>query len=437
MERIEDPADATPLLLACLRVISLSPPEQMALFAPHCVACAVHSAFSRWEEQFADSGFAAALAPPQQLALERIRAASEAVFRDPQFECNEDRYVQESAAMAALRESAREGLAALDWSPGPPELTHVYGTSACSQRLQDLIQQRRSQQLAARQMVPSVPRFHAATFQMHGRPLLANQSRLGELERWEEQHGVKLPAAMREWHAMEGPDLWERLRPRDHVPALDKIEPLRPALVRGRTPGDDDDEPFFALLGAADADLQLVEATDSYSYLLVFADTDVGIPCLVRLDGSDDPPVFIKPEGENSLVLTSSRYSVLQFDQLADAGFPWHGDPPRVEINDRLPTEAELALLRASLSEGPSSRGGWPGWHYRFFGQDVLVACGHDYYQQPAEVPFWEIRTRSAEALVAVLHTLWPIANLAARLSESTEPSLAAAVRQVKVKRSP
>jgi hypothetical protein len=430
MERIEDPADAAPLLLACLRVISLSPPEQIALFAPHCVACAVHSAFGRWEEQFADAEFAAALAPPQRLVLQRIRAASEAVYRDPQFECNENRFVRESAAMAALREAGREGLAALGWSPGPPELKHVYGTSACGQRLQDLIEQRRSQQLAARQMKPTVPRFHAATFQMHGHSLLANQFRLSEMERWEERHGVQLPGAVREWYATEGPDLWERLRPRDRVPRLDALQPLRPALVRVRTPGDDD-EPFFALLGASDADLQIVEANDSHSYLLVFSDTDVGIPCLVRLDGSDDPPVFMKPEGENCLVLTSPRYSVLQFDQLADGSFPWHSDPPRVEIRDRLPTEEELALLRAALTEGPSSRGGWPGWHYRFFGQDVLVACGHDYYQQPAEVPFWEIRTRSDKALLQALRTLWPIANLAARFSESQEPSLAAAVKLV------
>ena len=425
MERIEDPADAAPLLLASLRVISLGPQEQIALFAPHCVACAVRSAFSRWEEQFADSRFAVEMTPPQRTALARVRVASDAVFHDPQFECNEDRYVQESSSMAALRESALRGLAAFGWSPGQPELKHVYGRSECGERLQRLIEQRRQELLAARRMEPSVPRFHAATFQMHEHPLLINRSRIGEIEQWESRHGVKLPGAIREWYAMEGPDLWKRIRSRDHVPELNKIEPLRPALVRGLKPGDDD-EPFFALLGASDSHLQLIEAADSYSYLLISSDTDVGIPCLARLDGSDDPPVFILPDGGNCLDLTSPRYSVFQFDQLADAWFPWHGGPPRVQINDRLPNEEELALLRTTWREGPYSRGGWPGWHYRFFVEDALIACGHDYYQQPAEIPFWEVRARCEEAFVAAMRAVWPIAGISARLLESDDPAIAA-----------
>jgi hypothetical protein len=422
LDLVEDPADAAIVLLNSLRVLALAPAEQIALFSPHCTACLVRNTFDKWEQRFAESHFVAELTPQQQEVLQRIRTASNAVSRDPKFECNEDRYVQQSPLMADVRAAALSGLASFNWSAGPPELAYVYGTNQCADRLEGLNEQRRKERLAKRRMKPVVSQFHAATFQLHEHPLRANRSRLGEIEAWEAKHGMQLPAAVREWHLMEGLDLWARIRSRDAASSLDEMDPLRPALVRSVKPGEDD-EPFFMLHGNSDTDVEVVEIKDAYSYLCVSADTDVGIPCLVRIDGSDDPSVFILREGEQAVDLTSPRFSVFQFDQLADAWFSYSWDDLlRLELHDRLPNAEELALLRAAFTEGPQSSGGWPGWHYRFFRKDVLVACGHDFYKQPAEVPFWEIRAKSKEAMLAVIRELRPIANLWARLQESGPP---------------
>ena len=378
-----------------------------------------------WKEHFAGSDFVLGLTSPQRAALEHVREAHTTSARSAP--CNDNSYLFNSPAMAATRQVAVKALAAFGWPVGAPDVAYLYGTPECGARLQRLRDREKQAQLDRRRMEPAESRYHAATFRLHGHPLLINRARLREIGRWEAQHGAKLPAAVREWYAMEGPDLWERICSRDYVPPLLLLEPLQVGLVRGR----DEEEAFFSLWAASDADRVMIEPREPFCYLLVMSDTDVGLPALVRLDGSDDPPVFIKPEGGEELELTSPRYSVFQFDQLADGSFgTWREGTHRLQINDRLPNDQELALLRAKLAEGPQSRGGWPGWHYRFFSQSLLIACGHDYYQRPAEVPFWEIFATSDEALVEALRILRPIAEVVAKLADS-DPTLSKFLAQV------
>lgn len=425
MDLIENPADAAKVLQSALRVLALPAAEQIWLFQGGCVPCAVHRAYDLWEKKFAGSEFVLGLTSAQRAALGQVQEANTASARS--MECNDNNYMFSSPAMAATRQVAAKALAAFDWPAGEPDVAYLYGRRECSDRLQRLLDREKQAQLDSRRMEPADSRYHAATFRMHGHPLLINPARVSEIEDWEAQHGVKLPGAVREWYTMEGPDLWYRIRSRDYVPPLTELEPLRPALVRGRN----DNEAFFALWWASDADLVLIEPREPFSYLLVMSDTDVGIPALVRLDGSEDPPVFIKPDGGDELQPTSPRYSVFQFDQLADSLFgAWRDGSHCLQVNDRLPNDAELTRLRAKLADGPQSRGGWPGWHYRFYSENLLIACGHDYYQQPAEVPFWEIRALSDEALVAALRILRPVADVVAKLADSA-PSLSKFMAQV------
>jgi hypothetical protein len=311
MDRIEDPSDAAQVLASALRLQALPAEDQILLFAPHCVACGVRTAFDQWEREFAESHFVGELTRPQQSSLDRVRQANAECAKS--VECHSSRYVCESPAMAAMRQAAAAALAAFGWPAGPPDREYLYGTHECAERLKRLLARRKQEQLESRRMEPAEPRFHAATFAILGHPHLVNRTRLAEIECWEARYGLQLPGAVREWYAMEGPDLWERVRPRDYVPPLDKLEPLQPALVRGKG----DDETFFALWGPSDERLEVVEAKEPFPYLLVCADTDVGIPCVVRVDGSDDPPVFVMPEGADNLELAWQRYTEFQSAELS------------------------------------------------------------------------------------------------------------------------
>jgi hypothetical protein len=264
-------------------------------------------------------------------------------------------------------------------------------------------------------MEPAQPRFHASTYQMHGHPLARNRARIAEVDRWEEKHGIQLPAAVREWYEFEGNDLWERIRPRDGVFTPEDLKPVRLARVCEKETSGNSDHTFICLCCDSDNDFELVEAVDAYQYLTVYSESDLGIPSLVRIDSSDDPPVYIRPECGDELVFVSPRYSAFQFDQLADERFSRYEDTVIFEVEDRLPNDTELARLRASLSSGPVSQGGWPGWHYRFFTENAFVGSGHT-YGEIRELPFWEFRARSNDALVEVLRVVWPIADLAKRL---------------------
>ena len=82
MDPIEDPADAEVQLLNALRVLALPAAEQIALFEPHCVACAIRETFSSWEEEFDDSPFAKGISKTKKMAVGFVRMGEKALYED-------------------------------------------------------------------------------------------------------------------------------------------------------------------------------------------------------------------------------------------------------------------------------------------------------------------------------------------------------------------
>jgi hypothetical protein len=250
---------------------------------------------------------------------------------------------------------------------------------------------------------------------MHQHPLLRNRSRVSEIARWEAKYQLKLPAALREWYEMEGADLWQRVLPRDNVIELKDLEPMQPAWVRGKS----EDYNFFCFWAPSDAaEIDLIEPVEHFKYLLFFADTDCGIPCVIRVDGSDDPPMFIKPEGENDPPLrqASQSFSALVFDRLADGRFSTYQEGCIVwEANHRLPSDEELSWLRTQLSPGPGGLAHWFGWEHRFSNEQAFVACGLSPYEE--NQPIWTVRAFGQERLMEVLTVLKRIDGLVEKLT--------------------
>ena len=170
-------------------------------------------------------------------------------------------------------------------------------------------------------------------------------------------------------------------------------------------------------------------------YVFLVSGGEGGFPIFLRLDGSDDPPVYQlvhKPE------FTWYTFAGFVFDWLA-----WpHIDPdqsgPFLTAVDALPTASELARLRRTLVAGPQghhdkarkSRAGkvrtFPSYgidaglhNYRFCGRDgggiVAAHCGRE-GRGGAVRTRWYVAARSEDALLNLTEKVWRVGTLARTL---------------------
>jgi len=236
-------------------------------------------------------------------------------------------------------------------------------------------------------------RYHTAIFELLGKEPRLSEESLRRIERREQACGVRFPASVREWYSLEGAEglLRENVANAEPV-ALDQVG--SPEDVR-------------------------------WGWLYVTNERDGVASWLVRLDGSDDPPVDVldddsEPPYDLSESPWSSSFSAYVFDLVSEGSIKAWSRELRVSAHGPPPGEADLALLRSRFSEGPRTQGGGVRLTtYRFFNADGLVTFQDDPESGPGEVALrgtWCVQGRTDEGLYNLCRLVWSIGTLAATL---------------------
>jgi hypothetical protein len=262
-------------------------------------------------------------------------------------------------------------------------------------------------------------RYHAALFAFLGERPDRSESAIAAVQAWEAQHGLKLPAAVREWYELDGPALWRKYMPRDYVPELAENPPLR--WLKVKSPSNDRHEyPYFIVLAEpSDSSWgEIVEPVHPGQFLVLSEETDCGISTIVRIDDAADPTLGLDGESHGPDTKIYGPFSTWVFDSfLDDASHNIDASynrqfPNIVTATAELPSEDDLRELRAAFRSGPVGVGGVLGWAYRFYSDGNFILIGKSpFYDDPCGTT-WEIRSRSAADLCHALATLWPLANL-------------------------
>jgi hypothetical protein len=236
-------------------------------------------------------------------------------------------------------------------------------------------------------------RYHVAIFELLGTEPRVSEEALRRVERREAACGARFPASVREWYSLDGAE--ELLR---------------------RYSGDDEPVPLDQM-GSPE------EVRSGFLHVMT-ENQGVAIWC-VRLHGSDDPPVDVfddwseEPENDRGDPWSSS-FSAYVFDVVADAFIDAWFREFRVAADDRWPDEADLALLRSRLKEGPRTSGGGDRLTtYRFFDGDGLVTFQGDPDEVGEGEPrgTWCVRGRTEEGLYNLCRVVWSIGSLSATLA--------------------
>jgi hypothetical protein len=217
-------------------------------------------------------------------------------------------------------------------------------------------------------------RYHAQTFAYLGLQPRRSRASIQAVDAWEERHQVTLPPAVREWYEIEGvAELWRQHMRRDEPTPLGKLVPWQWLRIR------EGDESVEVLADPRDKELPIIEVAHPGVYLKFLHEIDCGIATILRVDGAaDDLAVLLagdahEPPGTPLI----GSFPAYVFDAFFDQDSqPYHGCPLVLEAQDRLPSEAEVAVLRAAFQSGPEGVGGMLGWSYRFYDRGNWIVIG-------------------------------------------------------------
>lgn len=240
---------------------------------------------------------------------------------------------------------------------------------------------------------PAHLHYHRAIFELMGREPRVSVESLRRIERREEACGSRFPASVREWYALEGAeDLLRRYCGNDEPVRLDGMGSLEE--VR-------------------------------WGWIHVMSENQGVASWVVRLDGSEDPPVDVLDEDCDDsapprCVPWSSSFSVYIFD-VVSTGFidAWFREL-QVSAVGSPPNEADLDYLRGRLTEGPRTAGGGDRLvTHRFFDADGLVTFQEHSDEEAGNggpLGRWCIQARTDDGLYNLCKIVWPIGTLSSTL---------------------
>lgn len=234
--------------------------------------------------------------------------------------------------------------------------------------------------------------YHRAVCDLLGIPPILSPPAIRLLEQRERACGITLPPSVREWYSLDGAvDLLVKYSNDDHPVRLEEL-------------GD--------------------PAEVAQGYLCVEVENQAVVGWFVRLDGSDDPPVYDNNDqwwaedlSQVDWHLVSPAFSHFVFDQIAHyfVGGWWNN--ARLPALDRPPTPEDLAYLGRAYRIGPITDDGGGTGRYRLFNKFGLIYIVTFRDESTGELRAeWSIEGHSQEALCELARSVWHLGTLAERL---------------------
>jgi len=210
--------------------------------------------------------------------------------------------------------------------------------------------------------------------------------RVAVIEERERACGIRFPASVREWFAIESAEkLFYENTNQDH---LEKLASL----------GDPRDT--------------------TQGYLKVATENQGCVAWYVRLGEGDDPPVYDNNDEWNEDLsktnwqLDSKTFTNFIFDMMSFCHFGGWLSYMHLSAEDQWPSPNELGLLRDWLQEGPRIETP-DAMVYRFFNTRGMITIRAAMPGQPAgAIAVWNIAAEELEDLFEFAKKLWPVGTL-------------------------
>jgi hypothetical protein len=234
-------------------------------------------------------------------------------------------------------------------------------------------------------------RYHKQILNLLGIELDMLASRVALIEERERACGVRFPASVREWFAIESAEgLFYRKTNNDHLEELANLGDPRD-LAQG--------------------------------YLKIATENQGVVIWYVRLGEGDDPPVYLVVDDyadyddlAKTTQLESTTFTNFIFDMMSFHHFGGWLSYMHLSAEDRWPSPNELGLLRDWLQEGPRIETP-DAMVYRFFNTQGMITIraatpGHS----AGATALWEIEADELEDLFEFAKKLWPVGTLSLTL---------------------
>jgi hypothetical protein len=233
--------------------------------------------------------------------------------------------------------------------------------------------------------------YHQPILDLLGVPPVMPLDRAAAIEMRERVCGIRFPASVREWFAVEDADGLFHVNTND-----DHLEKLKEF-------GD--------------------PAETRQGYLRVATENQGVVAWYVRLTEGDDPPVYDNNDQWNEDLsktdwqACSTTFTNFIFDMISNHHFHGWYTGMHLCAKDRLPDEPTLDRLRGWFQQGPTTDDFWSKV-YRFYSPHGVIAIRSVTPEDLASgVAQWSVEADSPEALLDFGRRLWGIGTLAQTLT--------------------
>lgn len=240
-------------------------------------------------------------------------------------------------------------------------------------------------------------KYHQPVFDLIGQKPSFSATNLQLLRKLEQETGVKLPASVREWYSLEnGVELLANYSNSDHATTVEDLG-RRDKYWRDRK-----DHHYDFLL--------------EQNLLIVLIETQSVWTWAVKIDGSDDPPVFTcagSPEPESEWVLCAESFSSFVYTRIWD--FDWDSDYYLCAVSNEKFHSNVLAFLSNHFMQGPQTFS-YGCTNLRFYSgtKGIHLFVGDKQTQ-------WNIRAANYQELLELTSLIWNQADLAKTLEAPDE----------------
>jgi hypothetical protein len=238
-------------------------------------------------------------------------------------------------------------------------------------------------------------KYHQATFDLLAIEPHVSPEAVEHLKQVEQRLGQPLPAAVREWYALQyAVAILARYSNEDHPLSIQKL---------------------------GNQDLSMYKYSQerllAEGMLVFLIENQAVCYWAVWLDGSDDPPVVVGIVGSTAIRwdIHAEHFSTFVYTRVWDFQ-PWVDTCCYLYAHDQLLAPADLTILRSQFREGPQTYA-WPATiSYRFSRDGQRTVIWNDEHRQAD----WSLWASSEQGLHELVSTVWHCGTLA----ETLEPGI-------------
>ncbi|WP_435009517.1 hypothetical protein P12x_000772 [Tundrisphaera lichenicola] len=393
--------------------IALSIEEQASVYEGICIHHALSGRFDHCSGKVLRARSKKAT-PEVRSALEELKRILDGVCGDPARECSSIAFLQGSQLWKDSREKAIQVLDSFGWPRETPPRSSVARETTAEVDVVPPSMSPLPRGFKRWTGGDPILRFHGPLFEMLNlQPVVSKPFERIILER-EKAFGRSFPASVVELLQLRG------------IFGLFAVNSAGCCLIGFEA----DDRSTLRKLG----DPEWVE--DGH-HLISIANQGV-TACYVRLDGSEDPPVFsdgggtayetedsdADQPGPIAWQPVARTFSEFVFDAMTDWRFQTGGHRLQLEALDVEPGPADFKRLANNFRTGPGSRE-WGLFAHRYFTTHGIIRISNDptYGPIPEGQATWHIEADSPEALARIFQGVAAIGTLRTSLKLDAEPN--------------